>query len=134
MCHSSEIWRLIVTDRQTDRHTHTLDRVGSRDAYASKKCPSLTFSPTSQDSPDGCDIRRFPLVQEEDIALHKSVELVKRQTLRQGDMVLTHRGTPASLTRRVSDFSDLDLPPLEMLYGPHLKFHPEESKSLSIFL
>jgi len=82
-----------------------------------------------QDSPDGCDVRRFPLVEEEDIALHKSVELVKRQTLRQGDMVLTHRGTPASLTRRVSDFSDLDLPPLEMLYGPHLKFHPEESET-----
>lgn len=87
------------------------------------------FESQFQDSPDGCEVRRFPLVQEEDIASHKSVDLVRRQTLIQGDMVLTHRGTPASQARRVSDFSDLDLPPLEMLYGPHLKFHPEESET-----
>ena len=28
--------------------------------------------------------------------------------------------------RRVSDISDIDLPPLEPLFGPHLYFHPEE--------
>jgi hypothetical protein len=31
-----------------------------------------------------------------------------------------------SHSRRVSDFSDLELPPLEPLFGPHLHFHPEE--------
>ena len=31
-----------------------------------------------------------------------------------------------SHSRRVSDFSDLDLPPLEPLFGPHLYYHPEE--------
>lgn len=29
-------------------------------------------------------------------------------------------------SRRVSDISDIDLPPLEPLFGPHLYFHPEE--------
>ena len=32
--------------------------------------------------------------------------------------------TPFS--RRVSDISDVELPPLEPLFGPHLYFHPEE--------
>jgi len=36
------------------------------------------------------------------------------------------RSHSRSHSRRVSDFSDLELPPLEPLFGPHLHFHPEE--------
>ena len=36
------------------------------------------------------------------------------------------RSHSRSHSRRVSDFSDMELPPLEALFGHHLHFHPEE--------
>jgi len=70
-----------------------------------------------QDSPDGCEVRRFPQI---------NGEIGKKSSFRNGK---NETQTPVSIDRRVSDFSDLDLPPLEMLYGPHLRFHPEESET-----
>ena len=32
-------------------------------------------------------------------------------------------------SRRVSDFSDMEVPPLEPLFGGHLDFHPEEENT-----
>jgi len=66
-----------------------------------------------QDSPDGCEIRKFPIVNGE-AGKRSSFKMQKKEI---------------PLARRVSDFSDLDLPPLEMLFEPHLGFHPEESET-----
>lgn len=40
--------------------------------------------------------------------------------------VAQSRSHSRSHSRRVSDFSDIELPPLEALFGHHLHFHPEE--------
>ena len=39
------------------------------------------------------------------------------------------RSHSRSHSRRISDFSDMELPPLEALFGPHLQFHEEEGST-----
>jgi len=82
------------------------------------------------DSPDACEMYKVSPIEEERL-VNKQVDLVRRQESigrrGKGDMVLTQRLSSGHV-RRVSD---LEVPPLEMLYGPHLKFHPEEGYHLT---
>lgn len=51
---------------------------------------------------------------------------LKRRSSKTSSQSKTHS---RSHSRRVSDFSDMELPPLEPLFGPHLHFHPEETNT-----